>query len=199
MLVCIGYNPVYAEGVRLVNPNSSSYYPTAGRLEVLYNGTWGTVCDDGFSDAGARVVCARLGHGQAAPFMYYYTTDTFNIWQERAKVYRCLITIEICIRRNNEDNCEMEYLSLAYIRIPGALDHLSLIRMELERDQFGWITFSATETRQTLPAASTIHGEFMTAHITKMSRSAAVRYSISFLKKINIFLLITPHPLIRNN
>ena len=34
-----------------------------GRVEVYYNSAWGTVCDDGFSDASARVVCYMLGYG----------------------------------------------------------------------------------------------------------------------------------------
>jgi len=34
-----------------------------GRLEVYNNGTWGIVCDDGFTDAAARVVCYSLGFG----------------------------------------------------------------------------------------------------------------------------------------
>ena len=32
-----------------------------GRLEVLHNGVWGSVCGDYFSDEAARVVCTMLG------------------------------------------------------------------------------------------------------------------------------------------
>ena len=43
--------------VRLVGGQS----PREGRVEVFNNRQWGTVCDDGFNQTAARVVCNSLG------------------------------------------------------------------------------------------------------------------------------------------
>ncbi|XP_048254178.1 uncharacterized protein LOC124117997 isoform X1 [Haliotis rufescens] len=48
---------VFGQTIRLVSPLNNG----VGRIEVFYNGTWGTVCDDDFGVDEAKVACRQLG------------------------------------------------------------------------------------------------------------------------------------------
>ena len=53
-----------------------------GRIEIFYNGEWGTVCDDGFDDIDAGVVCRELGYPGAVRYSCCagYGQGTGSIW-----------------------------------------------------------------------------------------------------------------------
>ena len=86
--MCIGV------AVRLVG--GSSY--TEGRLEVYYNGEWGTACYYGWRSSNNYVVCRQLGFGT---YGYSYSSYSFGqgsgpIWLDNVYCTNSESTIASC-------------------------------------------------------------------------------------------------------
>ncbi|XP_064396167.1 neurotrypsin-like [Halichondria panicea] len=81
------------EDLRHVNSSGTTGLGPDVRLELFYNGQWGTVCDDSFSPNDARVACRQLGYddyanyGRVGTLGFSQSSSTTRTWLDEL---RCL-------------------------------------------------------------------------------------------------------------
>ena len=80
-----------------------------GRVEVFHEGVWGTVCDDGWSDVNAAVVCRQLGlsdYNAQATYSAYFGEGTDAIWLDDVSCTGDELTLSLCSQRGwGNHNC----------------------------------------------------------------------------------------------
>ncbi len=79
-------------------------------MEVLYNDTWGTICDDSWDAQDAEVVCRQLGFESAleAVSNAYFGAggDDMPIWLDDVDCYGNEATITECLYEGfGQHNC----------------------------------------------------------------------------------------------
>eukprot|EP00058_Branchiostoma_floridae_P007724 XP_002593212.1 hypothetical protein BRAFLDRAFT_120140 [Branchiostoma floridae] len=83
-------------------------YYSYGRVEVYYNGQWGTVCDDGFGWNEANVVCHELGFDQVDTYYHnaHYGSGSGPIWLDDLNCYGSESSLQYCPHRGwGSHNC----------------------------------------------------------------------------------------------
>ena len=79
-----------------------------GRVEIFYNGNWGTVCDDDWDINDARVVCRQLGFSDAvsAPGSARFGAGSGHIWLDDVRCSGSESSIINCQHRGwGVENC----------------------------------------------------------------------------------------------
>ncbi|XP_062856471.1 lysyl oxidase homolog 3A [Trichomycterus rosablanca] len=123
-----------------------------GRVEIFYNGDWGTICDDDFTLTNAHVLCRHLGFVEALSWSHSakYGAGTGKIWLDNVICRGSENSIEKCVSRGwgNSDCTHDEDAGIVCKdeRLPGFLD-VNIIEMQVDTNRMQEIRFRSSNAR----------------------------------------------------
>ena len=82
--------------------------PNEGRVEILHDGHWGTICDDNWDANDADVVCRALNYSGAvsAPKLAAYEQGNGHVWLDNVDCIGNESSIDQCKSNDwGENNC----------------------------------------------------------------------------------------------
>ena len=102
--ICLPTDSYPTVSVRLVGGLTAA----EGRVEVNYEGTWGTVCDDVYWDLDdAMVVCRMLGYSSVRAFHVQYGIGSGTVWMSNLMCTGNESSISECLHIGwGETNCD---------------------------------------------------------------------------------------------
>ncbi|ESO89532.1 hypothetical protein LOTGIDRAFT_125167, partial [Lottia gigantea] len=80
-----------------------------GRVEIYYNETWGTICDDGWSTEDADVVCRQLGFRSVAKKGAYFGEGQGTIWLRDLACDGTESSLESCTKSEWNDTASCQH------------------------------------------------------------------------------------------
>lgn len=110
-------------GIRLAGANST----VEGRVEVLHDGIWGTICDDSFDMMDAKVICRQLKLGKAVEALgrAKYGMGTGQIWIDDLRCVGTERNIRHCKMKAGKCTCILESHIPNFVRIRTFTFHFS--------------------------------------------------------------------------
>ncbi|XP_065835665.1 neurotrypsin-like isoform X2 [Oscarella lobularis] len=96
IVATLAYLTYASNSVRLVG---GQFAPNEGRVEVLRNSLWGTVCDDSWDLNDAKVVCRQLGFSDAlaAKERAYFGAGSGDIWMDEVQCVGTEASLQSCL------------------------------------------------------------------------------------------------------